>query len=62
MQTKPKNAKYNTNNTLFAAMFQWPTAGVFGLEWEVCVYGFNFSCSVSMLVLPRALFSSNEIY
>jgi len=37
--------------TRFAAMVKWSNVGVFGLEPEVCVYGFNLLSFVSIFVL-----------
>jgi len=48
--------------TLFAAMFEGTTVVVLGLEYEVCVYGFDLLSFVSTFVLTRALFANNEIY
>jgi len=38
--------KYGKSNTCSYWLIEWITAGVFGIEQEVYVYGFNLSFSV----------------
>jgi len=42
-------------------MVEWPTVGVFGLEWKIYVYGLNLSSFVSMFILTRPMFANSEI-